>query len=435
MKPLEGIRILTVEHVGAGPYGTMFLAGLGAEVIKIENAATGGDVSRHTGPRFLGEDDSEYFQCLNLWKKSVSLDLKRDRARFEELVRDADAVVNNLRGDVPAKLGLDYKTLAKFNPRVVCLHISAYGRDNERAAWPGYDFLMQAEAGLMDLTGEPHSAPSRCGTSIIDFSTGLTGAAALLACLLRAKTTGKGCDVDANLFDTALHQLNYMGTWYLNGGEASTRQPRSAHYSLTPVQTFKTADGWIFVMCMKDSFWAALCDSLDLKLDTRFSSMAARLENRDALTAILDGEFQKKSTTDWLKALSGRVPVGPVNDMRKALENPFVAASGMVQSIEHPKKRGLRVFTLPVKIDGERPQAVAAEPLKKLSSRAYASSNCSSSFPGPTSRSCSPTTAPRCSRSSRRAKAIPRATSACPTARARCTSAASTAARKASWWT
>jgi len=368
VKPLEGIRILTVEHFGAGPYGTMFLAGLGAEVVKIENAASGGDASRHVGPRFLGEDDSEYFQSLNLWKKSVSLDLKSDKEQFHALVASADAVVNNLRGDVPAKLGLDYASLRSVNRRIVCLHISAYGRDNERAAWPGYDFLMQAEAGLMDLTGEPEAAPARFGTSIIDFSTGMTGAAALLACLLRAKTTGRGCDVDASLFDTALHQLNYMGTWYLNGGEPSSRQPRSAHYSLTPVQTFPTADGWIFVMCMRETFWVALCEALaraDLPRDARFATMAARLENRRALTSILDGEFRKRSTAQWLALLSGRVPVGPVNDMRKALDNPFVAATGMVQSVDHPKKRGLRVFTLPVKIDGERPRAVVAEPLKK----------------------------------------------------------------------
>lgn len=368
MKPLEGLRILTVEHFGAGPYGTMFLAGLGAEVIKVENGATGGDASRHVGPRFLGEGDSEYFQCLNLWKKSISLDLSRDRAEFQALVKDADAVVNNLRGDVPAKLGLDYRTLAEVNPRVVCLHISAYGRDNERASWPGYDFLMQAETGLMDLTGEPDGAPSRFGTSMIDFMTGMTGATALLACVLRAKATGKGCDVDASLFDVALHQLNYMGTWHLNGGEAHSRQPRSAHYSLTPVQTFRTADGWIYVMCMKDSFWESLVRALgrgDFGADARFATMAARLENRAALTEALDGEFRRKTTAAWVKELSGRVPVGPVNNMRQALASPFVAASGMVQSIDHPQKRGLRVFTLPVKIDGKRPQAVVAEPLKK----------------------------------------------------------------------
>lgn len=368
MKPLEGVRIVTVENFGAGPYGTMFLAGLGAEVIKIENPATGGDASRHVGPHLLGADDSEYFQTFNLWKKSVSLDLTKDRKAFEGLVCDADAVVNNLRGDVPAKLGLDYKSLASVNERIVCLHISAYGRDNERASWPGYDFLMQAEAGLMDLTGEPASAPSRFGTSIIDCMSGMTGAAALLACVLRAKRTGKGCDVDASLFDVALHQLTYMGTWFLNGGEASSRQPRSAHYSLTPVQTFPTADGWIFVMCMKESFWSSLCEALprlDLARDARFATMAARLENRATLTEILDGEFRRKTTAEWLKALSGRIPVGPVNDMRSALANPFVAATDMVRSVEHRERRGLRVLTLPVKVDGERPQPVVCEPLKK----------------------------------------------------------------------
>jgi crotonobetainyl-CoA:carnitine CoA-transferase CaiB-like acyl-CoA transferase len=368
VKPLEGIRILTLEHFGAGPYGTMFLAGLGAEVIKVENATTGGDTSRHVGPHLLGEDDSVYFQCLNLWKKSVSLDLSREREKFQALVKNADAVVNNLRGDVPAKLGLDYRSLGPVNPRVVCLHISAYGRDNERASWPGYDFLMQAETGLMDLTGEPDGAPSRFGTSMIDFMTGMTGAAALLACILRARATGKGCDVDASLFDVALHQLNYMGTWYLNGGEPHSRQPRSAHYSLTPVQTFRTADGWIFVMCMKESFWRSLCQALsrpDLASDARFATMGARLENRAALTEILDTEFARQPTAQWVSELSGRVPVGSVNDMRRAIDNPFVAATGMIQSIQHPKKRGLRVFTLPVKIDGERPQAIAAEPLKK----------------------------------------------------------------------
>ena len=368
MKPLEGLRILTVEHFGAGPYGTMFLAGLGAEVVKIENAATGGDASRHVGPHLLGDDDSEYFQTFNLWKKSVSLDLTQDVEKFHALVAQADAVVNNLRGDVPGKLGLDYKSLAKINPSVVCLHISAYGRDNERASWPGYDFLMQAEAGLMDLTGEPEGAPSRFGTSIIDCMSGVTGAAALLACVLRAQRTGKGCDVDASLFDVALHQLTYMGTWYLNGGEASSRQPRSAHYSLTPVQTFPTADGWIFVMCMKDSFWHSLVEALsrsELGADARFATMTARLAHRAELTAILDAEFRKRPTAEWLERLSGRLPVGPVNGMRAALENPFVAATGIIHSIEHPEKPGLRMLTLPVKIDGERPQPVACEPLKK----------------------------------------------------------------------
>ena len=193
MKPLAGIRVLAVEQFGAGPYGTMFLSDLGAEVIKIENAATGGDAARHVGPHFLGPNDSEYFQTWGSNKKSVTLDLKSDKDQqiLHRLVKQSDAVVNNLRGDQPTKLGLDYASLKTANPAIVCLHISAYGRDNERANWPGYDYLMQAEAGLMSLTGEPDGPPVRFGSSMIDFMAGMTGTVGLLSCLMRAKTTGR----------------------------------------------------------------------------------------------------------------------------------------------------------------------------------------------------------------------------------------------------
>jgi crotonobetainyl-CoA:carnitine CoA-transferase CaiB-like acyl-CoA transferase len=368
VKPLEGTRIVAVEHFGAGPYGTMFLAGLGADVIKVENAETGGDPGRHVGPHLLGADDSQYFQSWNLNKRSVSLDLKSQRAAFEKLVASADALVNNLRGELPQKLGLDYRSLSAINPALVCLHISAYGRDNERASWPGYDFLMQAEAGLMSLTGEPEGAPCRFGTSIIDCMAGMTGAAALLACLLRARRTGKGCDVDASLFDVALHQLGYAATWYLNEGQVSSRQPRSAHASLVPVQTFPTADSWIFVMCMTDRFWASLLDALsrrDLAADARFATQAARLEHRAALSAILDAEFRRRSTADWLAKLSGLLPVAPINDLRQALDNPFVDATGMIRTAPHPQRPDFRVLATPVKIDGERPAPAVCEPLKR----------------------------------------------------------------------
>ncbi len=184
MKPLNGLRLLTLEQFGAGPYGTMFLADLGAEVIKIENDEVGGDPGRHVGPRMLGEGDSEYFQTWGSNKKSITLDLKDDgdRGRFHRLAATADALVNNLRGDQPEKLGLDFASLKSVNPRIVCLHISAYGRDNERRAWPGYDYLMQAEAGLMSLTGEPNGPPCRMGSAIIDFMTGITGMVGLLSC-------------------------------------------------------------------------------------------------------------------------------------------------------------------------------------------------------------------------------------------------------------
>jgi crotonobetainyl-CoA:carnitine CoA-transferase CaiB-like acyl-CoA transferase len=260
MKPLEGTRIVTVEQFGAGPYGSMFLADLGAEVVKIENTGTGGDTARHIGPAFLGEADSEYFQTFNAGKRSVTLDLKSDegRAALRRLAAGADAVMNNLRGDQPEKLGLDYQSLAAVNPAIVCLHISAYGRDNERKAWPGYDFLMQAEAGLMSLTGEPDGPPQRFGSSLIDFMTGITGVVGLLSCVMRARQTGKGCDVDVSLFDVAMHQLSYPGTWHINGGPMPSRLPRSAHQSISPVQTVRTRDGWIYVMCMKEKDWEAL---------------------------------------------------------------------------------------------------------------------------------------------------------------------------------
>src|SRR6204780_4863769 len=194
MKPLEGLRILAIEQYGAGPYGTTFLADLGAEVIKIENAASGGDPARYTGPRLLGAADSEYFQSWNSGKHSIALDLKSQAGReaLEALVVESDAVVNNLRGDQPEKLKIDYASLQSLNPAIVCLHISAYGRDNERKAWPGYDYLMQAEAGIMALTGEPEGAPSRIGCSMIDYMSGLTGVVGLLASISRARQTGIG---------------------------------------------------------------------------------------------------------------------------------------------------------------------------------------------------------------------------------------------------
>src|SRR5260370_9170616 len=204
-KPLEGVRVLTVEQFGAGPYGTMFLAELGAEVIKVE--APQGDPSRYVGPYKLGEADSEYFQAWNIGKKSVTLDLKskEGRLKLEALVKTADCVVNNLRGTQPAKLGIDYASLKHLKPAIVCMHISAYGRSGERADWPGYDFLMQAEAGLMELTGEPDGPPTRVGGALIHSLSGLTGILGLLASLLRAPPTGQGGDVAPCLYDGALH--------------------------------------------------------------------------------------------------------------------------------------------------------------------------------------------------------------------------------------
>jgi crotonobetainyl-CoA:carnitine CoA-transferase CaiB-like acyl-CoA transferase len=360
MKPLQGVRIVSVEQFGAAPYGTMLLADLGAEVIKIENAAIGGDPARKTGPYMLGTNDSEYFQAFNLNKKSVSIDLRsaEGKAALRELVSGADALMNNLRGDLPAKMGLDYKSMAEVNPAIVCAHVSAYGRDNERASWPGYDYLMQAESGLMHLTGEPDGPPSRLGApSIIDHTTGLTAAVGLLSAIIQAKTTGKGCDVDTCLLDVALHQLGYVATWYLNEGHVSTRQPRSAHYSVAPVQTFPTSDGWLLIMCMTDKFWGELIAAIgrpELGSDPRFLTQASRQTNRDALTGIIDGELSRQSNAYWLDRLNGVLPVAPVLDLAQALDSPFLQATDMIHVIAHPAKPGMRVLANPIKINGTR---------------------------------------------------------------------------------
>jgi crotonobetainyl-CoA:carnitine CoA-transferase CaiB-like acyl-CoA transferase len=360
MKPLSGVRIVSVEQFGAAPYGTMLLADLGAEVIKIENAAIGGYPARKTGPYFLGDNDSEYYQAFNINKKSVAIDLRsaEGKAALGRLIATADALVNNLRGDLPAKMGLDYKTLAAVNPKLVCVHVSAYGRDNERASWPGYDYLMQAESGLMHLTGEPDGPPSRLGApSIIDQTTGLTAAVGLLSAVIQARTSGKGCDVDTCLLDVALHQLGYVATWYLNEGHASMRQPRSAHYSVAPVQTFPTKDGWLFIMCMTDKFWNELLAAIgrtDLGADPRFATQSLRQANRGALMELIDAELKRQSNAYWLDKLNGVLPVAPVLDLAQALDSPFLKTTEMIHTISHPAKADMRVLSNPIKINGER---------------------------------------------------------------------------------
>jgi len=368
MNPLSGVRIVSVEQFGAGPYGTMLLADLGAEVIKVENAAIGGDPARKTGPYFLGDNDSEYFQVFNLNKKSVALDLRTEdgRAALLELAMTADALMNNLRGDLPTKMGLDYASLGKHKPSIVCVHLSAYGRDNSRASWPGYDYLMQAESGLMHLTGEPEGPPARIGApSMVDQTTGLTAALGLLAAVIQARSTGKGCDVDTCLLDVAIHQLGYAATWYLNDGLHLSRQHRSAHYALAPVQTFPTADGWVFIMCMTDKFWLELTDAVgrpDLKSDKRFKTLSLRHVNRDELTEILDREFRKQPTRYWLDRLNGVLPVAPVLDVAQALDNPFLGDTQMIRNVPHPAKPGLRALANPIKINGRRLEQSVCSP-------------------------------------------------------------------------
>ncbi len=357
-KPLKGIRVLAVEQFGAGPYGSMYLADLGAEVIKIENRAQGGDPARQTGEQLFSDDDCAYFQAFNLSKKSVTLNLKHSKgqALLHRLVKTSDVVWNNLRGNQPERLGLDYAHLGQVKSDIVCTHLSAYGRDNDRADWPGYDYLMQAECGFLQLTGEPDSPPARFGLSLIDFMTGVVGATGTLAALLGRSREG-GTDVDVSLFDVALHQLTYPGTWYLNHGIKTSRIARSAHPANTPVQLYQTKDAWIFIMCMTDKFWRLLLEEMnrtELAGDPRFESMSARSQHRDALTPILDDAFSTATTEEWIERLQTKVPVAPVFDLPEALDNPFVTDIDMIQSMPDRHGGELRALRSPIKLAGQR---------------------------------------------------------------------------------
>ncbi|WP_048645678.1 CaiB/BaiF CoA transferase family protein [Nitratireductor soli] len=363
--PLAGLRILAIEQYGAGPFGTQHLADLGAEVVKIENFREGGDVSRLVGPHFLSPGDSYFYQAFNRNKRSIGLDLKHPDglAVLRKLVAGCDAVFNNLRGDLPARLGLDYASLSNIRKDIVCVHLSAYGREGSRAAWPGYDYLMQAEAGYLSLTGEPESYPARMGLSIIDLMTGTTAAMALLAGVVEARSTGHGRDHDVSLFDVAIHNLGYLATWYLETGHQTKRLPRSAHPSLTPSQLYKTKDGWIFLMCNKEKFWQALTQALcrpDLAVDPRFAGFSARLKHRDTLTDILDGDLQQRSTAEWVKLFAGRVPCAPVNDIVQALDSDFVRERNTIDAFTHPEAGIVRSPASPVRVrEQERPLRAA----------------------------------------------------------------------------
>lgn len=356
--PLKGYRILSAEQYGAGPYGTMFLAQLGADVVKIEPPGAG-DTARAVGPHFLRTGDSLFFQTFNLNKRSLTLDLTREegQAVLKRLAARAHGVVNNLRGDLPERLGLTYAALEEVNPAIVCAHLSAYGRDNPRARWPGYDYLMQAEAGYLSLTGEPDGPPTRFGLSMVDFMTGTIMAIGLLATLIDAGRSGKGRDVDVDLLSAAVHQTSYPALWYLNEGDVTGRVTRSAHPSVAPSQLFRSEDGWVLVMAQLPKFWTILLERIgrpELATDPRFSTPAQRLANRPALTETLDARFSQKPTAHWLEVLAGHVPVAPVHSLDQALDNPFLEQTGMIDSIAHPDRAAMRVLANPIRLDGQR---------------------------------------------------------------------------------
>jgi crotonobetainyl-CoA:carnitine CoA-transferase CaiB-like acyl-CoA transferase len=349
--------VVAVEQYGAGPWATMQLADLGADVIKVEDPAHGGDVGRYVPPYQYGED-SLFFESFNRGKRSISLDLRRDedRAVFEDLLQAADALFCNLRGDAVAKLRLRYADLRTVNDRLVCCSLTAFGTDGPRAAEGGYDFTIQGLAGWQSLTGGPEDPPMRSGLSLVDFTGGYVAALAIVAGVWRARRAGVGGDVDLSLFEVALSQLNYFATWVASRGYRPVRREHSAHQSLIPFGNFPTADGWLVVACPKETLWRNLCRALGRQQwisDPRFATFADRARNREQLTSLLDDVFAQEPTAHWIERLCAeRVPCGPINDVASALADPQAVARDIVREVDHPRLGRVAQVRTPFRMAG-----------------------------------------------------------------------------------
>ncbi|HMJ96621.1 MAG TPA: CoA transferase [Thermoleophilaceae bacterium] len=358
--PLSDVRVIAVEQFGAGPWATLQLADLGADVIKVEDPSAGGDVARYVPPFQEGED-SLFFETFNRNKRSISLDLRAEAGReaFHDLVRASDAVYSNLRGDQAERLGLTYERLGPINPRIVCCSLSGFGNTGPRAGEGGYDYVIQGMAGWMSLTGDPDGPPTKSGLSLVDFSAGYVSALALVGGLWRARRDGVGCDCDISLFETALAQLTYVGTWTATSGFHARRLAESAHPSIVPFQAFATADGWIVVACAKQKFWERLCEAIgrpDLPEDPRFADFGGRDKHRDELLPVLRTIFRERNSADWVELLSkAGVPAGPINDVAGALEDPQAEARGAVVELDHPRFGRVREIASPLRLSGPPP--------------------------------------------------------------------------------
>ncbi|MEV3959802.1 CoA transferase [Nocardia sp. NPDC050193] len=354
MRPLEDVRIIAVEQYGAGPFGSVHLADLGADVLKIEEPGSGGDVGRYVPPYAQGED-SLFYETFNRNKRSLSLDLGNPAGRkvFEDLVRTSDAVYSNLRGDVPAKIGITYADLAHLNRAIVCCSLTGFGMTGPRAKQPGYDYILQGLAGWMSLTGDPDGPPTKSGLSLVDYCGGLVAALSLMAGLHAARRDGVGGDCDVSLYDTAISMLTYPATWHLNAGYTPGRTKNSAHPSLVPFQAFEASDGWFVVGCAKEKFWVRLAEAIgmpELLTDPRFTDFAARGVHKDELIPLLEKRFREDTVEHWTGLLVGAgVPTGPINDVAQALTEEHTLARGLIATTEHDVWGEVRQVVSPVR--------------------------------------------------------------------------------------
>jgi crotonobetainyl-CoA:carnitine CoA-transferase CaiB-like acyl-CoA transferase len=276
---------------------------------------------------------------------------------FEDLVRVSDVVYSNLRGDVPAKIGITYDNLKDINPQIVCCALTGFGMTGPRSNEPGYDYILQGIAGWMDITGEPSGPPTKSGLSLVDYSGGLVAAISILAGVHAARRDGVGMDCDVSLFDTAISMLTYPAIWNLNGDFEPSRTHHSAHPSLVPFQAFQAGDGWIVVACPKEKFWQRLAAAVgrpELATDESFATFTRRRQNAGELLPILDEIFASESVEHWLELLrAAGVPCGPVNSVSQALADDHTVARGMVVETEHPHFGTVRQVRSPVRVGPE----------------------------------------------------------------------------------
>ena len=331
MAALTGITVLDLSRVLAGPWCAMMLGDLGADVIKLESFE--GDDTRGLGPPFL-HGMSAYFACCNRNKRSVAIDLRSPAARplVEALVCRADVLVENYRTGGAEILGVGYAAMAAINPRLVYCSISGYGRDGPQAARPGYDFVVQGEAGLMAITGPADGQPAKVGVAVADLATGQNAATAILAALLQRERTGLGQHIDLSLFDTQLAWLANVGSSALFTGEPTVRRG-NAHASIVPYEAFRASDQSFVLAVANEKLWALACAAIgrtDLAADPRYAGNAARVDNRVALCAELAALFATAPAAHWLALFDAAgVPAGPINSVDQALAHPVAAARGM----------------------------------------------------------------------------------------------------------
>jgi formyl-CoA transferase len=353
MQPLQNIRVLDLSRVLAGPYCTMVLGDLGAEVIKVEPPE--GDETRGWGPPFAG-GESAYYLCVNRNKRGMVVNLKTDEGReiLRDLAMQSDVLVENFRPGTLKKFDLDFETLHNLNPGLVYCSISGFGQTGSLRDKPGYDFMIQAMGGIMSVTGEPDGEPMKVGVAVADLFAGQNAVIAILAALQARTFTGKGQFIDIALFDSELGWLANVASNFLISGKNPKRYG-NAHANIVPYQSFQASDGWLVVAVGNDKQFEAFCQVIGqpaLSTDPRFQTNKVRVENREALIAILKPIFLKKPVDAWLALIGDQFPCGPINDLEQVFAMPHVKEREMLVRMEHPTIGALPLVGSPLKMGG-----------------------------------------------------------------------------------